>query len=104
MSAVSVALLFPADGTFDHERCRDRLLPLLRARLGPRGMISVEAHRGLCGDAPGTLPPFACMLLLRFASMDAWREAFAVELEALLEELPELGAAGVSIQVSAIDA
>ena len=60
---------------FDMDYYFDTHLPLLQKRVGS-ALQDVVVQRGIAGGTPGSAPEFEVIVLLRFASMEAFQAAF----------------------------
>jgi len=76
LAVATVTVLYPdqADHAFDFDYYARTHLPLLFARWGSDGLVSVEALRGVAA-ADGGAPPFVATAILRFTSPEALKAA-----------------------------
>jgi uncharacterized protein (TIGR02118 family) len=61
--------------TFNWNYYLDTHIPLVRKLLGG-ALKDVLVQQGIAGGAPGSLPEYAVIVVLRFDSMDAFQKVF----------------------------
>lgn len=98
-----VSALYPhSEGArFDHDYYHEQHLALVRDKLGPHGLVRVEADRGLPGPDGGP-PVFVAAAHLYFDSPEAFQRAFEAGGQALQADTPNYTDITPQIQVSEI--
>jgi len=90
-----------ADARFDHEYYRTKHLPLVKAKLGPRGLIRAEVDRGLAGGDGGP-PPLVGAMHLFFESVETFQKAMGEVGAELIADVPNYTNTAFQIQVSQV--
>src|SRR5579863_10436048 len=79
----------------------DTHIPLILRLLGP-ALKGVLVQQGIGGGAPGSLPEFAVITVLRFDSMESFQAAFLPHAEAVMADLVNFTNVQPSIQFSEV--
>lgn len=86
--AVTVQVAYPSEGTrFDHAYYAATHMPLVMEHLGPKGLVSAAASRGVAGGAPGAAAPFHAIATLTWPDLDTLQAGMA-EAGPVLEDIP----------------
>jgi uncharacterized protein (TIGR02118 family) len=79
----------------------DTHIPLIRSLLGA-ALKGVLVQQGIGGGAPGSLPEFAVITVLRFESMEAFQAVFPPHAPAVMADLANFTDVQPSIQFSEV--
>lgn len=100
---IRVSALYPNEvgGTFDHEYYETRHRELVQQRMGPMGLVRLEADRGVAGagEAPA---PYVAAGHLYFESLESFQAAFDAHGEEILGDIPNFTNIDPLLQVSEI--
>lgn len=77
---ISLTVLYPknADSQFDMDYYLTTHTPLVKERLIPLGLTSVDLEACMAGAAPDTLPTYTMIARLNFTTLDELQHALAV--------------------------
>ncbi len=87
---IKLSVLYPNEegSTFDHEYYRKVHMPLAREKFGQFGLIKTEIEKGVAGGAPGSKPPFHCIGILYFDTVEQYQQCVAVHGAELRADFP----------------
>lgn len=87
---IRLTVLYPktADSHFDLAYYVDTHIPLVKERLTPFGLTGVDMQEGLAGGAPDSLPPYAMITGLLFATTDELDRGMGTHGSELLGDIP----------------
>ena len=101
---ISLTVLYPktAESKFDMDYYLSKHVPLVRERLTPVGLIGFNYETGLAGGAPDTLPAYAVISRLSFASINDLQNGLGSHGAELLGDIPNFTDVQPLMQVSQI--
>ena len=99
---LSLTVLYPkADGSrFDLDYYLNTHTPLVKQRLMPEGMISVDLRAGLAGAAPDSPPAYAMVCNLNFETIEQIQAALAKHGPELIGDIPNFTNVQPLMQIS----
>jgi uncharacterized protein (TIGR02118 family) len=87
--------------TFDMAYYCDTHMALVREKLGA-ALKGVTVEQGICGEEPGTPPPYLALAHLLFESVETFQSAFGPHAQALVNDIPNFTSARPTIQISEV--
>ena len=86
---ISLTVLYPktADSRFDMDYYLHSHTTLVRKRLTPIGLVSIDLEADLAGGVPDSLPAYAMIGRLNFASLDELQNALSAHGPELLGDI-----------------
>jgi uncharacterized protein (TIGR02118 family) len=97
MMTVTVLYRHSDSATFNMNYYLDTHIPLIRRLLGA-ALKGVLVQQGTGGGAPGTLPEYTVITVLRFESLEAFQAAFLPHAPAVMADLVNFTNVQPSIQ------
>lgn len=87
---ISLTALYPktANSRFDMDYYVNTHTPLVRERLTPVGLVSIDLEAGLAGGTPDSPPAYAMIGRLNFASLDELQNALSAHGPELMGDIP----------------
>jgi uncharacterized protein (TIGR02118 family) len=101
---ICLTILYPetAEAKFDLDYYLNVHIPLVRERLTPEGLVSIDIEEGLAGGAPGTSPMYAVIGKLNFETPEALQSALAIHGAELMGDIPHFTRSQPLMQLSRI--
>ena len=99
---ISLTALYPktADSRFDMDYYVNTHTPLVRERLTPVGLVSIDLEAGLAGGTPDSPPAYAMIGRLNFANLDELQNALAAHGPELMGDIPNFTNVQPLMQIS----
>jgi uncharacterized protein (TIGR02118 family) len=100
---IRVSVMYPNedDGRFDHDYYETEHRDLVRDRLGPHGLLRIEADRGLAGMEDAAAP-FVAAGHLYFETVEEFEAGLEAHGEEILGDIPNFTNLEPVLQVSRI--
>jgi uncharacterized protein (TIGR02118 family) len=100
---IKVSVLYPNHkGTrFDIEYYCNRHIPMVQ-RLTGAALKGVSVEHGVCGEEPGSPPPYVALGHLLFDSVEAFQASFGPHAQEIMADIPKYTNAEPIIQISEV--
>ncbi|MCE6992521.1 EthD family reductase [Dyadobacter sp. CY323] len=101
---ICLTILYPETGEakFGLDYYLNVHIPLVREKLQPEGLISIDLEQGLAGGLPGTPPIYAAIGKLNFETPEALQSALAIHGPELMADIPNFTKSQPLMQLSRI--
>ena len=85
---IKVSVMYPntAGARFDHQYCRDKHMPLFKARMGD-SCKSYTVDKGLAGGAPGAPAPYVGMCHIFCDSLEDFQTGFGPHAKEIMADI-----------------
>lgn len=87
---------------FDLDYYMSKHMPMVEAKLRPRGLAGWSVDQGLGGPLPGSSPEFTIQASILFESVEAFQAALLAEGPALMADIPNFTDIQPRVQVNKI--
>lgn len=87
---ISLTVLYPktADSHFNMDYYLSHHTPLVKERLTPIGLISIDLRAGIAGGAPDSPPTYSMVANLNFGTVEELQNALATHGAELIGDIP----------------
>ena len=100
MISLTALYLKTADSWFDMDYYVNTHTPLVRERLTPAGLVSIDLEAGLAGGTADSPPAYAMIGRLNFASLDELQNALSNHGPELMGDIPNFTNVQPLMQIS----
>ena len=101
---ICLTVLYPktTESNFDLDYYLSIHTKLVKDRLSPLGLISVDIERGVAGAAPDSPPAYELICRLNFESVEALQNAIGIHGAELIADIPKFTDVEPVMQISQI--
>ncbi len=100
---IKVSVMYPHQpgARFDHAYYRERLMPLVKARMGA-ACLYYTVDQGLAGGAPGQPPTYVAMCHIHADSVEAFQAAFGPHAKEIMADIANYTDIAPVMQISQV--